>query len=45
MITNVIIAILMFFNVSIGQVDNNPGKGISKDSTPARNIIITDITP
>ncbi|MEL6972772.1 MAG: hypothetical protein AAFZ63_26790 [Bacteroidota bacterium] len=44
MISNFIIALLMFFNFSVGQVDSNAGKTPPKSKTPEKTIIV-DITP
>ena len=44
MITNFLIALLTFFNLSFGQIDNTAGKGNTKDNTPTKTIIV-DITP
>ncbi len=44
MITKFFIALLMFFNFSVGQVDNSHSKTPPKNKTPEKTIIV-DITP
>lgn len=43
MITNFLVALMMFFGVSFGQVDNNGGKGKTHKDTHSKTIIIDDL--
>lgn len=43
MITNFLVALMMFFGVSFGQVDNSNSKGKSNNEPASKTIIIDDL--